>query len=185
MDEKTIFFEKIKEMTGKKESEIRKMYLDSLLEKHSDIRTLFINQLGLSYGFANTLAHYVMKTDGASLAEGKTINQVLDEIYSGEKAKFRAVHDIIMKEIEKFGGFEIIPKKGYVSLKQKKQFAMIGPKTNSRMEIGINIKKVIQNPHFEEQPKGSMCQYVFKLTDINDLSNDLFYWLKEAYEESK
>jgi len=185
MDEKSIFFEKMTEMTGKKEPEIRKIYLDSKLEKHSDIRTLFMNQLGLSYGYANTLAHYVMKTDGVSLAEGKTMNQVLDEIYSGEKMKFRVIHDTIMKEIEKFGGFEIVPKKGYVSLKQKRQFAMIGPKTNSRMEVGINIKKSIQNPQFEEQPKGSMCQYLVKISQISELNNDLFKYLKVAYEESK
>jgi len=185
MDEKTMFIDKITEMTGKTELEIKKMLKDSQLEKHSDIRILLMNQLGLSYGYANTYTHYLMKTDGASLAEGKSLNQVLDEMYNKEKSKFRIIHDEMMKEIEKFGEFEIVPKKGYLSLKQKRQFAMIGPKTNTRMEIGINLKNAIQNPQFEKQPKGSMCDYIVKISDIKDINIELFEWLNEAYKQSK
>jgi hypothetical protein len=100
MDEKTSFFEKMKELTGKTEAEINKLYLESKLEKHSDVRKLFIDQLGLSYGFANTLTHYVMKSDGTSIADGKTQDQLLDEIYSGEKAKFRTIHEQLINVIE-------------------------------------------------------------------------------------
>lgn len=184
MDEKAVFFKKITEMTGKSQDEIVKIYLDSKLEKHSEIRTRFIENLGLSYGFANTLAHYVAKSDGISLSEGKTINQVLDEIYLGEKAKFRPIHDALMKKINNFGDFEIVPKKGYVSLKRKRQFAMIGPKTNSRMEIGMNGKNLEGSSRLEEQPKGGMCQYIVKVTDANDVDEELILWLKEAYQQS-
>lgn len=185
MNEKQMFFEKMKDMTGKDEEEIAKIYLDSHLDKHSDVRLLFMENLNLSYGFANTLAHYVAKTDGASLSEGKSMDQVLDEIYVGEKAKFRRIHEAIMNEISKFGEFEIIPKKGYVSLKQKRQFAMIGPKTNSRMEIGMNGKDIKGNHRLEEQPKGSMCQYIVKITSEDGINQELIHWLNEAYLQSK
>jgi len=42
------------------------------------------------------------------------------------KAALRPIHDAFIAEIGKFGEFEIAPKKGYVSLRRKKQFAMIG-----------------------------------------------------------
>jgi hypothetical protein len=185
MDEKSSFFEKMKELTGKTEAEINKLYLESKLEKHSDVRKLFIDQLGLSYGFANTLTHYVMKSDGSSIADGKTQDQLLDEIYSGEKAKFRIIHEQLINLIETFGDFEVLPKKGYISLKRKKQFVMIGPKTNSRMEVGINAKDLVSHERLEEQPKGSMCQYIVKVKDISDVDSQLVSWIKEAYEQSK
>lgn len=185
MDERASFFEKMKEMTGKTEVEIMEIYLESKLEKHSEVRNLLADQLGLSYGFANTLTHYVMKSDGSSIADGKTVLQLLDEIYSGEKAKFRVIHNRLMNEIGNFGEFEIVPKKGYVSLKNKKQFVMIGPKTNSRMEVGINAKNLVGHIRLEEQPKGSMCQYIVKVTDLSDVNSELITWIKEAYEQSK
>jgi hypothetical protein len=43
-----------------------------------------------------------------------------DEIYSGAKETFHPIHEKLMKEIKKFGEFEIAPKKGYVSLRRKK-----------------------------------------------------------------
>ncbi len=87
--------------------------------------------------------------------------------------------------IETFGDFEVLPKKGYISLKRKKQFAMIGPKTNCRVEVGINAKDLVTHERLEEQPKGSMCQYIVKLKDLNDVDSELISWIKEAYEQSK
>jgi hypothetical protein len=75
-----------------------------------------------------------------------------------------------------------VPKKGYVSLRRKKQFAMIGPKTNTRFELGINAKDFKKNESLLEQPKGSMCNYIVNLTDAKEVNTELIEWLKSAYE---
>ena len=69
-----------------------------------------------------------------------------------------------MAAIAKFGQFEIAPKKGYVSLRGKKQFAMIGPATNTRVDVGLNMKDVKGTARLEAQKPGGMCQYKVKVT---------------------
>ena len=50
-------------------------------------------------------------------------------------------YDKLINEISKFGNdIEISPKKTYVSLRGKKQFAILQPATKTRFEIGLNLK---------------------------------------------
>jgi len=109
----------------------------------------------------------------------------LDEIYTGAKASQRPIHEALMKHMTKFGEIEVVPKKGYVGLRRTKQFAMIGPKTNTRFEVGINAKHLQKNPRLLEQPKGSMCNCILNLTDVKEVDPELVAWLKSAYESAK
>ncbi len=178
------FFVKMKELTGKTFEEIESLYLSSGLTKHSEVRTFFMDKLQLSYGFANTLVHLITRSDGTSMADGKTMEEILEDIYDTKKINLRPIHDAIMDEIQDFGDFEIIPKKGYLSLNRKRQFAMIGPKTTTRVEIGINIKDIEGTERLLEQPKGSMCKFIVKIQTPEDVDSELIQWLKEAYDQS-
>ena len=170
--------------TGMTLKELSALAKKSGLTKHGELRELFMEKLSLGHGDANTLVHEILKSDGARTAEGKSTDAVLDEIYSGAKAGFRPIHEKLMKAIGEFGEFEIAPKKGYVSLRRKKQFAMIGPKTNTRFEVGINIKDLKKNSRLQEQPSGSMCNYVIPLTDAKEVDAELVAWIKSAFEEA-
>jgi len=174
----------IQKKTGKSLDELTAIVKKSGLTKHGEIRDMLKEKLGLGHGDANTLVHVVLRSDGTRAAEGKPVNAVLDEIYTGAKAGFRPIHEALMKHIGKFGEFEIVPKKGYVSLRRKKQFAMIGPKTNTRFEVGINAKDFKKNARLLEQPKGSMCNYIVKLTDPAQVDAALVSWVKTAFESA-
>jgi hypothetical protein len=176
--------ENIQKKTGKSLDELRTIVVQSGLTKHGEIRDYLKRELGLGHGDANMLVHHVLKSDGASAADGKSTDAVLDEIYTGAKVGFRPIHEKLMKEINKFGEFEILPKKGYVSLRRRKQFAMIGPKTNTRFEVGINAKDFKKNARLLEQAKGSMCNYIVNLTDAKEVDAELVGWLKSAYEQA-
>lgn len=176
--------ENIQKKTGKSLAELAAIAKKSGLTKHGELRDMFKEKLGLGHGDANTLVHHVLKSDGASSAEGKSVDAVLDEIYTGAKAAQRPIHEALMKQINTFGEFEIAPKKGYVSLRRKKQFAMIGPKTNTRFEVGLNAKDLKKSPRLVEQPKGSMCNYIVALTDADEVDAELMAWIKSAYEEA-
>jgi len=172
----------IQKKTGKSLDELTEVIRKSRLTKHGEIRDYLKRELGLGHGDANALVHAVLQSDGQRAAEGKSGDQVLAEIYSGAKAHMRPIHEKLMKEINKFGAFEIAPKKGYVSLRRKKQFAMIGPKTNTRFEVGINAKDLKKNARLLEQPRGSMCNYVVNVTDAKEVDSELVAWIKSAYE---
>jgi hypothetical protein len=172
----------IQKKTGMSLDELSAIVKKSGLSKHGEIRDMLKEKLGLGHGDANALVHAVFESDGTRAAEGKSEDAVLDEIYSGAKAGFRPIHEKLMKEIQKFGEFEIIPKKGYVSLRRKKQFAMIGPKTNTRFEVGINAKDFKKNGRLLEQPKGSMCNYIVNVSDAKEVDAELIAWIKSAFE---
>lgn len=172
----------IQKKTRKSLDELAVIIKKSGLTKHGEIRDYLKRELGLGHGDANALVHAVLQSDGQRAAEGKSGDQVLDEIYAGAKAHMRPIHEKLMKEINKFGEFEMASKKGYVSLRRKKQFVMIGPKTNTRFEVGINAKDLKKNPRLLEQPKGSMCNYIVHVTDAKEVDSELIAWIKSAYE---
>jgi hypothetical protein len=174
----------IQTKTGKSLVELSAIAKKSGLTKHAELRDMFKEKLGLGHGDANALVHAIFVSDGTRSSQGKSADSVLDEIYSGAKSTQRPIHDALMKKINTFGEFETLPKKGYVSLRRKKQFAMIGPKTNTRFEVGINIKDLKKNTRLLAQPAGSMCNYVVSLTDPKEVDAELIAWIKSAYESA-
>lgn len=174
----------IQKKTGKSLDELAAIIKNSGLTKHGEIREMLMRDLGLGHGDANSLVHAVLQSDGQRQAEGKSQGDVLDDIYSGSKSTLRPIHEAVMKEVVKFGEFEIAPKKGYISLRRKKQFAMLGPATNTRVELGLNAKDLPPSERLLEQPKGSMCNYIVKLTDAGQVDAQLVTWVISAYESA-
>lgn len=175
----------IQKKTGMSLAQLTDLVKKSGLTKHGEIRDMFKQKLGLGHGDANTLVHVILKSDGTRAAEGKPIAAILDDIYTGAKTAQRPIHEALMRHIDKFGEFEIVPKKGYVSLRRKKQFAMLGPKTNTRFEVGINAKELKKSPRLVEQPKGSMCNYIVALTDAKEVDAELIAWIQSAYHQAE
>ncbi|HEU4745271.1 MAG TPA: DUF4287 domain-containing protein [Anaerolineales bacterium] len=174
----------IQKKTGRSLDELAGIIEKSGLTKHGEIRDYLKRELGLGHGDANALVHAVLQSDGQRAAEGKSSDQVLDEMYSGAKGHMRPIHEKLMKEINKLGEFEIVPKKGYVSLRRKRQLVMIGPKTNTRFEVGINARDLKQNARLLEQPTGSMCNYIVNLSDVREVVSELIAWLRTAFERA-
>jgi hypothetical protein len=176
----------IQAKTGKTLDELGAVVRASGLTKHGEIRDMLKRDLGLGHGDANTLVHAVLKSDGGSAAREKGLSSeaVLDEIYSGAKAALRPIHDKLMARVNQFGEFDVAPKKGYVSLRRKKQFAMIGPATNTRVEVGLNIKGLKPDARLVELPPKGMCDYKVKLTTPEEVDDELMAWIQQAFEAS-
>lgn len=176
----------IQTKSGKTLAELSTLVQASGLTRHSEIRDMLMRDVGLSYGDANALVHFVLKSDGERAAESKglTGEQVLAEIYAGPKADLRPIHVQLMSAIDDFGAFEIAPKKGYVSLRRKKQFAMIGPATNTRVEVGLNMKNVDTTTRLVALPAGGMCNYRVRIAHVEEIDDELIGWIKQAYDSA-
>ena len=166
----------IQKKTGKTLAELTALIAGSGLTKFSEQREFAKTTLGLGHGDANTLIHTISKPAAATPES--------DDIYVGPKAHMRPIHETLLREIGAFGEFEIAPKKGYVSLRRKKQFAMIGPATNTRFEVGLNLKGVAGAGRLEELPPKGMCSHRVKLTGVSDVDAELLGWLRTAFEQA-
>ena len=87
-----------------------------------------------------------------------------------------------MARVRGFGAFEEAPKKTYVSLRRKKQFAMVGPATKDSVEIGLNAKDLPAHPRLKVQPPGGMCQATTRISSAADVDDMLTGWLRQAYD---
>ena len=172
----------IEKRTGKSIAELTKIVKDSVFSKHGELVKMLKTDLGMGHGDANTLVHVARKSDGQSKAGGLSKSQVLDGLYTGKKAELRPIHDKLMLAIGKFGEYEEAPKKTYVSYRRKKQFTMIGPATNTRVEVGLNVKGLKAADRLLELPPGQMCNYKVKLTDVKEVNAQLIGWIKSAYK---
>jgi len=174
----------IETKTGHTLDELRTIILESGLQKHGEIRQMLIERFGLGFGDASMLVHFAQDSDGQSAAEaaGLSSADVLAEIYTGTKAPLRPLHEDLMAAIQGFGPFEIVPKKGYVSLRRKRQFAMLGPASKGRLEVGINLKGVEGTERLEVQPPGGMCQFKVFLTRPEEVDAELIGWIRQAYK---
>ncbi len=176
----------IQTKTGKTLEELHDIMQQSGLAKHGEIRAMFQRDLGLGYGDANMLSLALRKMDAETptSAQTATTDDLVSTIYIGGKAGLRPIHAALMAEIEQLGAFEIAPKKGYLSLRRKKQFAMIGPATNTRVEVGLNMKGLDATTRLVQMPSGSMCNYTVKVTDIAEVDAELVDWIKRAYDSA-
>jgi hypothetical protein len=176
--------ENVQKRTGKSLEELYSVIRSSGLAKHGEIRAMLKSELGMGHGDANTVVHVYRQQleqvqSGAAAAEPA---DVLDGLYAGPKAGLRPIHDRLMERIRAFGPFEEAPKKTYVSLRRKKQFATVGPTTKTRVDVGLNMKGVEPTARLAALPPGGMCQYRVGLTGAAEVDDELIGWLRAAYD---
>ena len=167
----------IESKTGKSLAQLRAVIEQSGLAKHGEVRAMLSERFGLGYGDANALAH-AAKAEPAGAASVDP----LDAVYFGTKAGLRPLHDQLMSKIKGFGAFEVAPKKAYVSLRRKKQFATLGPATQTQIEIGLNARGLPADARLKVVPPGGMCQYALRLSAASELDAELLACLRAAFD---
>jgi len=151
-------------------------------EKHGEILKFLKEKHSFTHGFANMVALKSREADSGSV---KNKNELIDKQYKG-KEHFRPLYEKLLSEILKFGkDVEIAPKNAYVSVRRKKQFAILQPATKTRFEIGINLKGKAPSGKLEiVNTANAMCSHRINLADLNELDTEVIDWLKSAYDNA-
>jgi hypothetical protein len=178
----------IQAKTGKTIAELHAAVAASGAAKHGEKRSWLMAQFKLGHGDANTVVHFIDKPlpdlGGAAPAAAAPAveGDPLDVIYTGAKAGLRPLHEAVLAVVKSFGPFEEAPKKTYISLRRKKQFAMVGPATKDSVEIGLNAKDLPPHARLKLQPPGGMCQATTRITSAAEVDALLKGWLKQAFD---
>ena len=175
----------IETRTGRPRAELFAFVKAAGPRKHGELVALCKEQLGLGHGDANTLVHMALQTHGDAIAAAQRSagQDPADAWYSGKKAALRPIHDAVLAAIASLGGeVEHAPKKTYVSLRRKKQFATVGPATATQVEVGLNLKGAPGDARVEVLPPGGMCTHRTRLSSVDEVDEGLRTWLQRAWE---
>ena len=149
------------------------------IAKHGEIIKYLKENHAFTHGFANLVAHKAKETDAGS-AENQ--DELITRQYSG-KEHYKPVYDRLLSEIKAFGNdIEVAPKNAYVSLRRKKQFAILNPATKTRFEIGLKLKGQETTGKLEAEKPNAMCSHKLSISGLQDIDEEVIGWLKKAYD---
>ena len=174
--------ENLKINTGKSLEQWIAIVKAEKFSKHGEIMKFLKQEHSFTHGFANLVA---LKARGSDADSFKNKDDLINLQYKG-KEHFKPLYDKLINEISQFGNnIEISPKKSYVSLRTKKQFAILNPATKSRFEVGLIIKDQKEEGILQEiKTSNSMCSHKINLSSIEQIDSEVLNWVKVAYKKS-
>ena len=138
-----------------------------------------------SSGFCARLSRWARGEPGRGLpdhAGAAAPPDPADALYVGAKAGLRPLHDALLGQIRAIGAFDIAPKKGYLSLRRRKQFAMIQPSTASRIDVGLILPAT--TPATGGWSRAAKFNPLFthrvRITAATDFDDELRGWIAAA-----
>jgi predicted transport protein len=169
----------LEEKTGKTIYEWKSIVNNSGLEKHGELVSKLKEKYGIGHGYANMVVHKAKETGAGSSAD----DELVTEQYKGKEA-LKDLYDLLIKEIQQFGNdVELSPKKAYVSIRRKKQFAILQPSTKTRLDIGLMLKDTAAKGNLEAAGTwNAMCTHRIKLESKADVTPQLIKWIKQSYD---
>lgn len=163
------------EKTGKALAEWISIVKASGLEKHGEIVKMLKTDHGMTHGFANLVSHKSRETC-------EEIDLVAVQ-YSGAKAGLKPVYEALLDYAKTLGAdVEIAPKKSSVSLRRKKQFALITPATKTRIDLGLALKGEEAGGRLETY--NAMCSHRVRIETVDGIDDAVKDWIKLAYDRA-
>lgn len=109
----------------------------------------------------------------------------VDAQYKGKKKILRPIYERILDIAQSFGDdIAVNLRKSYVALSRRRQFAVIAPSTNNRVDLGLRLGDRPFSSRLKEAGgfgSGSITHKV-ALTAVDEVDEEVRTWLHTAYE---
>jgi hypothetical protein len=146
------------------------------LTKHNEVVAMLKTEHGMTHGAAHRVSLVARQ---ASAGEEPV------DLYAGKRAALRPIHDRLMAAVHALGGdVELAPKSGYVSLRRRRQFAMVQPAA-ARVDLGLILKDVPPTARLETAAGfNALFTHRVRVATPDEVDAELVAWLREAYDRA-
>lgn len=145
---------------------------------HGEILGWLKAEHGLTHGNANALAHAVRRQEAGG---PPAPDDLLAAQYAGAKAALRPVHDAVVAIARDLGDdVQVVVQKTGVSLRRRRQFALVEAPSAKRVRLGFNLKGAA--PAGRVTATTGMCTHAVDLPGVDDVDDEVRGWLGRAYD---
>jgi uncharacterized protein DUF5655/uncharacterized protein DUF4287 len=151
------------------------------LTKHNEVVAFLKTEHGMNHGAAHRVS---LTARQASEPRPASVDGFVDGLYAGPKAGLRPIHDELIRTVTGLGAdVSLVPKKGYLSLRRNKQFAMIQPSTATRIDVGLILRSEAEATERLEPAAGfnALFTHRVRVQSVADVDPQLRHWLDSAY----
>lgn len=146
--------------------------------KHGQLVAWLKAEQGLTHGYANLVAHKTFASDAGSSGD----DDLMAAMFAGPKAAMKPAYEKAAAFAQGLDGVEFAPKKGYVSLRRSKQFALLQPSTKDRLDVGLVLKGVEPTGRLEAAGSwNAMVTHRVRVASVDEVDAELEGWLRQAW----
>ena len=149
------------------------------LTRHGQIVAWLKETHGMSHGTAHRLA--LTALDALRPAE-PTAEDPVAALYTGPRDALRPIHERLMAAIHANGAdIEVAPKKGYLSIRRRKQFAMLKPAAR-HVDLGLVLPGAAVTDRLESAATfNALFSHRVRVRSVDDVDAQLIAWIRDAY----
>jgi hypothetical protein len=156
---------------GRTIDELVLVVTDSGLTKHNDVVAMLKQRYGMAHGAAHRVSLVARSRAAQPAPAGAVLAPPLQDVYTRLLEKAYALGNDV----------EQAPKKGYVSLRRRKQFAMLQPGARW-INLGLVLAKQTAAGRLESAAKwNALFTHRVRVATSTDIDDELESWLRSAY----
>jgi len=150
------------------------------LTRHNEVVAMLKAEHGMTHGAAHRVSLVARQADAGGPPDPGS--DPAAQLYAGKRAALLPVHERLMAEVRALGDdVELAPKSGYVSLRRRKEFAMIQPGA-AHVNLGHIVKDVAPAGRLESAAGfNALFTHRVRIGAPADVDEELAGWLREAY----